>query len=430
MPLPNWADPNTQSVMDPLWEQLVKRAVSHTGLAQASPTAKPVNLDTIQPTLGMMPIGPGSLAGASSDVELAPSVTKAGEFINNLRRSSLLSPYSLAKKFMGDVQAIGTAALEHPSKMGALAKSVFDPETWEAFKAGVQAPTQGMEESSGLENLFKSGKNPLTWMGRSMSGLTNATKGIIERAGLTPEEARAYTLTRTPGTGPTLFSKYVTGPAYEFFSKPGINHFIPFSRIGLNWLEQGFEHSPLALGDFAAQGKLLTGEGAKAAGKAALGTAAGVGAYGASPDDLVQKHPVIARTIAAGPLGAEIAAGTALAQRKGGASIKKALGPILQETPGLELAQELTPDKLSPTGFVRDYLGSYTNATRPLAQAIDPQKRDYSSKNLPFMEQLFGKAMANTPFLSETLPPKGGDLNGFDEPGMNFDPAKFYKKDQ
>lgn len=312
-------------------------------------------------------------------------------FINNLRRATLLNPYSVAKKGIGDVQSLVTAGIENPSKAGNIVRSLFSPETVENFKAGWDAPTAGMEDAN-TSGVFYSRKNPLGWSGRTMSGLTSATKGVLENAGLTPDEARAYTLTATPSRG-------ATAPLYELFNKPVFNHLNPFSRIALNWAEQGYTHSPFGLLDLM-KNDLSPTDKTSILKKAALGTGAGAAAYALTPDDFVKEHPTLAHMITAGPLGAPILGGMAL-KSTATTPINEAVSTLLDEIPGMRLVEDL---RGGLKGFVRNYISSYTNVGKPFADFSDPDKRDLYSKDLELWQQLLNKALNNIPGLRQTLP--------------------------
>lgn len=331
------------------------------------------------------------------------ALTRAGGFLNNLRRSTLLSPYSVAKKGIGDIQALGTAAMTRPSQAGEIGRNLFSPDTIENFKSGWNSPTQGLEDDSMMGKSLQSPNNPLSWAGRTMAGMTNATKNVLTNSGFTPEEAQGFTLTKTP-------SRMFTAPIYETLNKPGFNHLDPFSRIGLNWIEQGYEHSPAGLADlYFKKGNLSPEEASMIKRKAAIGTAVGAGAYAATPDDFVKNHPMAARMMTAGPLGPAALMGMLLKNQTKDDSLPvgQALGGLLNEMPGMQLADDLHSIKTAgPKGYARNYLASYSNVTRPIAEALDPAERDTSSKDLSPTESLLNKAEANVPILRGTLPLK------------------------
>jgi hypothetical protein len=317
-----------------------------------------------------------------------------GDFMNNLRRGTLLNPYSMAKHGIGDIQALTTASVLNPSKAPDIAKNIFTRDTLDDFMVGLKAPAQGAEDlTGGINASFASGKNPLSWAGRSMAGMTTATRGIFDRAGFTPGEAAGYTLTKTP-------SRLVTNAAYEFLNKPVISHFNPFSRIGLNWIEQGYEHSPFGLLDVLSK-ELTPEERMMVFKKAGLGTAAMGTAYGATPDDFVKEHPIASRMLSAGVLGPSVMFGMAM-KNKGNDQFLKALADIIGETPGMHTAADLA----QPRSFARNYLASYTNVTKPIAEALDPVERDLYSNKLSTTEKLTNKALSNIPGVRNTLPVK------------------------
>lgn len=368
------------------------------------------------------------LMGEGGYVKIGPTDTNVPEvgdalrLANTLRRSSLLSPFSAFKKGMGDLGALGMAGIEHPSRIPDLTRGLFNPETWEDFKSGYMAPSQGQEERSGIESFLGGPHNPLGVAGRIMSGFTEATKGAMDRGGITPEEAARLTMTTTPGGQPHLLSKYATGALYRGLSEPLPAHFIPFTRIPLNALDRGYEYSPFgaadALGDQLTNGSRYTpDQRIDAYKKAAIGTGVTGLTAAAMPKNWDKDHPYWANgAMFAGPLGIAARTGAAIKDNwqpgNLGASVGNAAADTMKgfarEVPGVRELNgigELAKGNAKP--FVSDYLGSYTNfAGYPNRMLFDDKERQTTGKDLPQSEQWLGKAMANVPGLSQNLPEK------------------------
>lgn len=328
---------------------------------------------------------------------LGDNLAGSGEFINNLHRSTMLSPYSVAKKATSDAWGLATAGIDRPSAVPSLLRNTFHPETVEDFKTGYNSPTKGNEENSGLQDIFSSKKNPLGIAGRTMAGLATSTKGIIERSGFSPEEAAGYTNTKTP-------SRAITSKLYELLNLPGMNYLSPFSRIGVNLVENGYERSPLGLIDLLTKKNDLSGpEAATIMKKAATGIGAGTAAYNLAPEDFVKDHPLLMSTGALGtgsPLGPAIMAGLLL-KSSGKHRFNDTVSRLLSEMPGMKLAE----DAMHPGQMLRSHLASYTNIARPFAEALDPSPKE-TSKGLEGIDYYTAPMRANVPGFRNQLSDK------------------------
>lgn len=424
---------------DALFREVAKRMKSEKGAADlesmlrltgglagglAGYTTDPLDNPTMSAVTGagLGAIAP-SVAKALPQIapRVAPVMEKGLDWANKIHNTALLSPLSVVKKALGDVGGLTTAGLMNPSRAGSILKQFVTPEGLgnlkSNFKEGFNGPEQ--EALSGLENFIQ--KGPMSWAGRTMGGLTKATKGALGEAGFTPEEQAYYTLTAKPQTA---FGK----GAKVFLDTKLMQHISPFARIGINRLERGIEFSPLGL--IKNPKEYATAEGVNNIfSKAALGSAAGTGAYLATPDNFVRDHPVQASLISAagGPLGIPILAGMAAKQTHKGdqaqgvranlQAFDDAGKAIAQDVPGLRLFEDLSAK--SKEAFLRNYLSGYTNFSRPLAIAMDPYTKwdsgipqpedpDTSSKNLDLPGSLFNRMLSNVPIERSTLPRRDG----------------------
>lgn len=312
---------------------------------------------------------------ARSFKAVGPRIEGSNEQINNVmdtlnavHNTGLLSPLSVVKKAAGDIGGLGSAILESsftdPRRAGRIMKALTSglPSAYKAAKAGWNEPTT--EAISGLANIpQRLHDSPLGWNGRMMQALTRGTKDILNQAGFTPEEQAYYTLTANPtGTGKHL---------YNFINSTKVGqHFSPFARIGLNRLQRGVERSPLGLVQLLMNPE--EGQAAKIAQQAILGSIIMGGASSATPDGFFKDHPREAALISAmaGPYGIPVLAGMAMKGRKG-VSGSEMMRAVTKDVPGFRFME----DVMSPEGFARNYLSSYTNVTRPIAEAFDPADR-------------------------------------------------------
>jgi len=293
----------------------------------------------------------------------------------------------------------------------------------DAFKEGFTGPQN--ESATGLENFIQNQKNPLSWSGKTMGGLTNATKHILGEANFSPEEQAYYTLTANPTTGAGK------GLSALVNSSKVAKHVVPFSRIAINRLERAKEYSPFGLIDK----NLLGGDpeiASKIVDKAILGTVAAGGAYGLTPDNYVKEHPAMASMIAAagGPLGIPILAGMAAKtvhkrnpDETAFNSAGDAMKAVSQDIPGLRLIEDSTTD---PKGLLRNYLSGYTNVTRPIAIGLDElngvqTEPDVSSKELTATQKIINRALSNIPVIRGQLPTKASP-SLFRTPKFTFEP--------
>jgi len=400
-PVESQEPPNTQTFDS-------SRAVDELQSAIDDPNTSPVQktmfqrvLDKLKEERGVMNIGP-----ANNPITAAGTwegLKKAGNFINQTRRSTLLSPYSFGKHAVGNTGGLVTAAMLEPSRAGDLMHGLFNPDTLSDLREGWNAPTQNAESESGLENLFANKYNPLSLVGRAMAASTNAHKGAFDRAGFTPDEADEFTQTNTP-SGP------VSGPAYKFLQAPFINHEVPFSRIGLNWMSNAYKYSPAGLSRLLSQAdELSPAERTKIWRQAGLGTAAFAATKAATPTDFEKNHPIISRMSVGSPLGPAMLLGMAsnnTPKNPDDSPLLNGAMDLVRDTPGLRTVEDL---RNGPKAFARNYLASYTNLLKPAADLLDPEDKDASSKDLDWSEQLFNKAKENVPGLKSTLPSKPED---------------------
>jgi hypothetical protein len=380
-----------------------------------------------------------------SATALQPYGEKFLDIGNRFHNSGLLGPSSVLKKAAGDVGGLTLAAAEHPSQAGRIIGQFLTPEgrslIKDNFMAGIKNNDQ--EDLSGIENFFQDGRNPLSWSGRTMGGLTNATKGILGEAGFTVPQQRYYTLTATP-SHPTTAGMYKLLRGYDSKVKGDnvqkgskiLQHLAPFAKIGVNRLERGIEYSPLGLfnRDVADPNKALD-----IAKKAVIGTGVMGATYALTPDDFVKNHPIAAPFISAagGPLGVPILASMAAKNvhldqgdssfgEKAKDTVKK-FGDMSQavgkDIPGMRLLEDIT-GRSFPVGFLRNYLSGYTNVTSQIAPLTNPGEREVSSPDLPLEQQIFNRAISNVPGLRGLLPLKDGSPEAVEglPPGLDFDP--------
>lgn len=328
--------------------------------------------------------------------------------LNTIHNAGLLSPLSVAKKALGDVGGMATAAIKNPGRAGDLMKALLNKEELlNDFKTGYN--TDHQENLSGLENLVhdknvkiwdKEFPNPLSMSGRTMGGLTKATKGALGRANFTPEEQAEYTFTNQPKS--KIGEKVLQG----IQGSPILQHFAPFARIGINRAEQGFNHSPLGLLNLLSEG--TPQEKTEILRDVGIGSVFAAEAYGLTPKDFIKKHPTEAGLITAlmGPMGIPVAFAMAA---KGNKSQPMAAGmkEATRDLPGFRFIEDIQ----SPEAFGRNYLSGYTNITRPIAEGIanmrGEAKPDVKSKHLSFIQKQTNQALSNIPGIREQLPTKG-----------------------
>lgn len=350
---------------------------------------------------------------ANAYENLYPTIQKGADFANRLHNSALLSLPSVAKKSMADVQGLIQAGIENPGKAGDILRQFTTPEGRQLiaqnFRQGMNQPSaEAAENLSGLENFYQ--KGPLSWAGRTMGGLTNATKGVLGEAGLTPEEQAYYTLTANPST------KLGKATYAALRSNRLTQHLSPFARIGINRLERAVDYSPFSL--LSKPGS--AGDNELKVIKSMMGPAAGAAAYELTPDDFVKQHPILSGVAAAGPMGIPMLAGMAMkrsAATRGGPSegwaknMNVAAKAIGQDVPGLRLLDDLTGEGF-PMGFGRSYLSGYTTAARPFDLAYRQATGNTSvpitsGPRLTPVQSLTNKAISQVPGLSEQLPARG-----------------------
>ena len=358
-------------------------------------------------------IGPMASLIARGAASASEPADKGIDLLNKLHNTGLLSPLSVIKKGAGDIGGLSLAAMENPDRAGDILRQFLTQEgrsgIAKAFGSGYMGPQT--EEATGLENYIQNKWNPLSVSGRTMGGLTSATKHILGEAGIPEAAQKYYTLTAEPSTklGKGLFN--VTR------SSKLAQHLVPFARIGINRLERAYDYSPFGMirnpstgfyKDTAAlQDQVL---------KSMLGTTIGTGAYALTPDDYVKEHPIQASILSslAGPLGLTTLAGMAAKTARGQegtlgklTSAQEAAQEIGRDVPGLRLLEDIE-GRSFPIGFLRNYLSGYTNFARPLALLNSPVDfdPDLSSKDLPLWQQIANRSLSNIPGIRETLPEK------------------------
>lgn len=363
----------------------------------------------------------------SGGVKVSPTVDKLIDSGNRLHNTGLLSPFSVVKKGLGDAGGLGLAAIENPDRAGDMLRQVMSRSgrsgIANAFREGFTGPEN--EAATGLDNYIRNIKNPLSWSGKAMGGLTNATKHILSEANFSPKEQAYYTLTANPTTGAGK------GLSALVNSSKLAKHVVPFSRIAINRLERAKEYSPFGL----INKDLLSGDPElikPIVRKAITGSVAAGSAYGLTPDNYVKEHPIAASMVAAagGPLGIPILAGMAgktVHKRNPDESFFNSAGDamkaISQDIPGLRLIEDSTTD---PKGLLRNYLSGYTNVTRPLALGLDKlndvqTEPDVSSKDLSTTAKIVNRALSNIPGVRDSLPTKP-EPSIFKRPKFTFEP--------
>ncbi len=344
------------------------------------------------------PENPGSLReGLNSGMGLA----------TRIRTGGMLSPLSVAKKGAADLFGMIPAAVENPDRAKDLLKSLFTSPHIQNFKEGFTTPYETEPAASKLEQLWDSKWNPQTLNGRTMGGLTGATKETYLNAGFSPEEANKYLFLNEPET--------VAGKAVMDFARkvPPARHINPFVRVSTNRIEQGYKRSPFTFLSHFGEGNISPEEASNMKKLAAMGTAAGGAAYVGTPPDFVKKHPVATGLITAGSgvYGIPVLAGMAAKvfnnrTNESGFDLARMARDVEKDAPWFRTIQDLA----SPTAFARNYLSSYTSNSRSLAEKIaelrGEQEPDTKSTDLPYIQQLFNQTGANIPGVREMLPTK------------------------
>lgn len=356
-------------------------------------------------------------------------IANFAKFVNQIHNSSLLSPISVLKKLAGDAGGLGLAALENPDHAGEILRQFASSEgragIKAAFKTGLSGPDrgviEGLEPGAGYMKGLDSNKNPLSWSGKAMSGLTTATKHILNEAGLGDQAQRYYSLTDYPHYKTT--ENFYNAIRQGEFAK----HLIPFARVGMNRIERGYEYSPLGLANLLM--KRHSEDPTGTIKKALLGTVGAMGAYSVTPENFVKEHPIAASvgSSLAGPLGLPVLGAMALKNSHKQShdpftaspdvsKLADATGELARDIPGLRLLEDASGK--NPQGFARNYLSGYTNSLRPIALAKQyletgsTQDPDLSSKDLTTTQKLTNRTLSNIPFVREMLPQKKVSLTG------------------
>lgn len=143
----------------------------------------------------------------------------AGSVANQLRIASMLSGLALPKSLLGNAGAIGTAAIEHG--------------TTAPIREAFRIPTNLREAKSA----WRGGANPsgihgagrLNIPGRMIGTTDQVTQKLLERAGLSTDEAQRLLLTRQNNAGKSLGIDNPAGRAL-----------FPFQKTPFNSLKEGF----------------------------------------------------------------------------------------------------------------------------------------------------------------------------------------------
>lgn len=363
-----------------------------------------------------------ALAGAGVGA-LSPEILgSSGSAINTLHNTGLLSPLSVGKKALGDMGGIASAGFENPSRIPDIAKSLTNfGEIGRDFKSGFTAPNP--EDAGGMEHMVRSSTigntsipNPLSWAGKTMGGLTDATKGILGRANFSPEEAAKYTFTKDP-------ESKLGSAMYGAIKKSEIaQNLSPFARIGINRLEEAIERSPFGLGklkgmDLSTEDLINNPDARKIMAQALAGTTVAGVANSLTPENWVKQHPTEAGlvTAALGPYGIPALFGMAMKQH-GSGNLGAGMKAATKDVPGfraIEDLQALGTNLNKPFGALgRNYVSGYTNITRPIAEGIAKYRGeaepDVKSPDLSPAQDLFNQGLSNIPGVRETLPKMAG----------------------
>lgn len=289
---------------------------------QASPAA-PAPTEGL--SSGAVAGGVAGIAGIAALAMRHPEMAgKIARGINAVRQQLMLSGFAGPKSLMGNVGAGVEAAVEGKG-FGAL-KEILSPTT-------VREAVQNFRTGGGVGNLTSgqgSANLPkiLSFPGRVMGAVDEATQAALRRAGQTAEEAQSATL-QAP----------LTGRIGEVLESPVARYVHPFRRTPFNQFIEGYDKLKAAH------------EGSTAArrGVAAYGAAGAVHGAATADEDTPMSVPfAIAGSARYGlPYGLGALLGRNLAEGKTTASgIAGALMPVSEY--GVEQA-------MSPTGFVKTF---------------------------------------------------------------------------
>lgn len=349
-----------------------------------------------------------ALGGLRTMSEFAPEIPNVGgrilRGVNKFKNSAILGPYAVAKKASADLQALGLGAIQKPDRAGDILGELFTPaglgRSANRFTEGMAQPY--LENQTGLDNFVTSAKNPLSWSGKIMGGLTNVTKGALGEGGYTVPEQEALTMTEN-----------LTKDAPAFIKHPVTKHLFPFMNMAMNRAKRGFEYSPLTLLNKENWGQHQLPE---ALIKSSLGSLSGVAAQQAAPEDFVKDHPLATSLLAAGPTGLPTLMGLAAGSAKQkhddsepGQQFFDNLGAggeeVARELPGVLMLANLI--KGDPRAIGRNYFSSYTNGLKPIADLTNPEEAQTTGKDLSLSESLFNRMLSNIPGVRGTLPETG-----------------------
>jgi hypothetical protein len=206
----------------------------------ATPTP-PVEVDDGGNTAAKVVVGGAALTGAALLASKLPGrLGKAASTLNAIRQQLMLSGWAGPKSVLGNVGTGVEAAVEGKGT-GALkeilsGKTIRDAK--ESFRTGSGIATNpaGSAETVNLPGW-------LSFPGRAMGAMDEATQAALRRSGASAEEARSATL-QAP----------LTGGIGEVLESPAARYIHPFRRTPFNQFIEGFRKLKQAsAGDRAAQ---------------------------------------------------------------------------------------------------------------------------------------------------------------------------------
>lgn len=364
-----------------------------------------------------------------ANLNLRPqSVDNAINSLTDLEVPSMLGTHAAQVKTLNDIGNVPEAMLDNPQYAGSIARGMTNiPNRAKDFAAGFNAPVQ--PGASAVRRLMRSNYNPLGYIPRTLTGITNAFQGGYREAGLPRDLAEYYTTANQP--------KYpVTKAVYDTLGKaPLLRNWVAIRKVPINLIERAYERSPLALASYMSTTNPV--EKALIRQRMLRGMAASNLAYNATPDNFVKEHPYAAGLTAAatGPYMGVVApamAGRQLIKGQSDFSWPAAMSTMIRDWPW---ARGLEDIRGGPLTIGRNYLSRYTGALRSPAEAFDPAdpntpvsqrflnaalgggkpREIYTpTKDDPMLERLLMRMASNVPGLRNELPGKYGPEAGYD----------------